>query len=177
MQKTIQTQSEDKVAFLQGEMSLLLSERNTCPYCSNDTFARYLQKIVKAKKLNSQKFCSQTGLSPQIYTRIKDDDYRPSLPTIVAICVGLRVSFECSENLLKSAGLILTGSTEHTCYKVLLQNTTEITIDEANNFLTQQGFKAISDKYLYNSQKINSSARNKTSEKTTTLHTLRLKSA
>ncbi len=156
---------------------MLLSERSTSPYCSNDTFARYLQKIIKAKKLNSQKFCSQTGLSPQIYTRIKEDDYRPSLPTIVAICVGLKVSFECSENLLKSVGLLLTESKEHSCYKVLLQNTAKITIDDANNFLIQQGFKAFSDKYLYNSQKINSSARNKTSEKTTTLHTQSLKSA
>lgn len=156
---------------------MLLSERSTSPYCSNDTFARYLQKIIKAKKMNSQKFCNQTGLSPQIFTRIKNNDYKPSMPTIVAICIGLRVSFECSENLLKSAGFLLTESQEHSCYKILLQNTTEITMEDANNFLVQQGFKAISDRYLFNSQKINSSARNKSNEKMTVFHSQSLKLA
>lgn len=160
----VQTLNEDKVTFLQGRLFSLLSEREQCPYSSNESFSCFIQKFIKMRKMNAQKFCNRTGLSPQIFTRLKDDKYLPSLSSIVAICVALDISYESAERLIRIAGYAFTNSIEHSCYKIILMHSMQISVDDANEFLVAQGLKPISDRDLY-SKKINSSSRNEIKSK------------
>lgn len=116
-------------------------------------FKDKIRAIFQMKKLNSCRFQEKTELSPTIFTKINSDKYyryKPSLESIVAICVGLDIPYLSSMQLLKAGNYCLDDYDPcHQMYMFILRNNYRFDIDRANRFLIQNHFEPISGKDMY----------------------------
>lgn len=116
-------------------------------------FKDRLQELFQIKKWNSSRFQEKTELSPTIFTKIKSDKYyryKPSLESIIAICIGLDIPYLSSMQLLKAGNYYLDDYDPcHQMYMFILRNNYRFDIDRANRFLIQNHFEPISGKDMY----------------------------
>lgn len=116
-------------------------------------FKDELRTIIQSKKWNSSRFQEKTELSPTIFTKINSDKYyryKPSLESMIAICIGLKTSYLCSMQLLNAGNYFLDNSDPcHQIYMFILRNNHLFDIDGANRFLIQNRFEPISGKDMY----------------------------
>ena len=116
-------------------------------------FKDRLQELFQIKKWNSSRFQEKTELSPTIFTKIKSDmycRYKPSLESIIAICIGLDIPYLSSMQLLKAGNYCLDDYDPcHQMYMFILRNNYRFDIDIANRFLIQNHFEPINGKDMY----------------------------
>ena len=112
-------------------------------------FKDRLRAIIRTKKWNSSRFQEKTELSATIFTKINSDKYyryRPSLQSMLAICIGLNTPYLYSMQLLNAGNYCLDDSNPcHQIYMFILR----FDIDGANRFLIQNHFEPISGKGMY----------------------------
>ena len=92
-----------------------------------------------------------TGLGDAFFSRIGtgkyDDNMRPSLASIVAICIGLHIPFKFSNILITRCGHSLTDSKQDCCYAFILSHYEMFkTVEDANQFLEDNGFSPLINK-------------------------------
>ena len=116
-------------------------------------FKDRLRAIIRTKKWNSSRFQEKTELSPTIFTKINSDKYyryKPSLQSMLAICIGLNTPYLYSMQLLNAGNYCLDDSNPcHQIYMFILRNNHRFDIDGANRFLIQNHFEPISGKGMY----------------------------
>jgi len=105
----------------------------------------------KLRKWNSERFMKATGLGDAFFSRIGtgkyDDKMRPSLASVVAICIGLHIPFKFSNILIMRCGHSLTDSKQDCCYAFILSHYEMFkTVEDANQFLVDKGFSPIINK-------------------------------
>lgn len=145
--KNNQSTEQTSMTSLNEAFEMLLSEQKDCVFAPTDSLAQCLRKVIKWRKWNPQKFEEHTGLTQVICSKIKrKDDFNPTIATIVAFCVGAKLSLDLANELLRKGGYALNDTRLHVAYRVLLGQGRSISIDDANQFLVNQGFKPISDK-------------------------------
>ena len=109
---------------------------------TKNTFNIKCRKIIEEKEWDSTDFWECTLLSRNILSQIKNEDESNfKLPIIIAILVGLQLSYDESIDMLKREGYALNDSPEHIAYKTILH--THLNIDDSNEFLNSLGFKKI----------------------------------
>ena len=109
---------------------------------TKNTFNIKCRKIIEKREWDSTDFWEYTLLSRNIFSQIKNEDESNfKLPIIIAILVGLQLSYDESIDMLKREGYALNDSSEHIAYKIILH--THLNIDDANEFLNSQGFKKL----------------------------------
>lgn len=163
---TLETKSSESFNEQSEIVALFIKERSdfkTFQYQPDFNAKQNLQKFIKIRKWNASRFKEKTGLTGTIFTKIQKnryDDWRPSLPTIVAICIGLQIPYCCSEALLQGFGLCLTSAKEDVHFRFLLTHYEKFGIDSANEFLKSQGQDAVANKELYSTPKGHPLAKN-----------------
>jgi hypothetical protein len=109
----------------------------------NKTFPELVILLMEDKHWNSVIFKEETMLGDAEYSKIinkKDKEW--SLRTVMAICIGLQTDQLTAEQLAKSAGHTLNGSSKECCaYSFML--TQHWTIDECNTFLESEEMKPL----------------------------------
>lgn len=111
------------------------------------TFYESICKIMQEKGLDgksNKKLIAATHLSGTICSRLKNDrGYQPSIGTILAFCIGLGISPEDTEYLLKLKGYALSPEDPvHCAYRDILQvyQVFGFGVQECNEFLKSWGF-------------------------------------
>lgn len=69
------------------------------------TFSEYLRELIKEKNLSEVEVYKKAHLDRRIFSKIRNEkNYKPSTNTVLAICIGMELNLEETENLLRSAG-------------------------------------------------------------------------
>ncbi|MDR2671889.1 MAG: hypothetical protein LBC35_01035 [Coriobacteriales bacterium] len=103
-------------------------------------FAQLAAAHIKRKGYNRKVFVEKTQLSIKTYERIMNNEIpAPALETVIAICIGLQLSFEHSLRLLEAAGYRLTSSPLHMAYRKLLSTHIGHSIKACNEILVALG--------------------------------------
>jgi len=110
---------------------------------SAQTFWDKADALMKQRHWYPDTFKEKTLLNDMEYSRYKNErDKAPSLPKVMAICIGLDIDLQTSEDLLASAGHKLSPIREHQAYRFALMHYRG-RIDECNDFLTDRGFNPL----------------------------------
>ncbi len=112
----------------------------------NESFNIKCFKFLEKRHLTYQSnFERETGIyNRDILSKLKKPDYNPSLETVIAILVGLKLPNPCWMKLLTLAGYHLTNKPIHVIYSFILDS--KLSIDEANALLEYKHFKPLGTK-------------------------------
>lgn len=79
----------------------------------DESFSTTLLRLIDDRDLSDAAVYKRANISRQLFAKIrKDDDYRPSKPTVLALAVALEMNLEDTEALLKRAGFSLSHSSK-----------------------------------------------------------------
>ncbi len=112
------------------------SEMHNRQATNSKTANEMLWSYMQDAKWNTSIFQDRTLLSPMDYTRIQRPDYIFKMPAYVAIAVGLGLSLQEFQGVIKQAGLCLKeGDKTDDAYSFILSVMQGQPIDECNDFL------------------------------------------
>lgn len=78
---------------------------------SNDTFQKKLFEIIDRKGLSDPYVYKKAHVSKQVFANIrKDDQYKPSKKTAIALSLALELDLKATKELLSSAGYTLSSA-------------------------------------------------------------------
>lgn len=78
-----------------------------------ETFSERLLQLIAEKKVEIPELCKRSAIDRRHFSKMKNNvNYRPTKNTAVALAIGLRLSFEETEDLLRHAGYVLTKSSK-----------------------------------------------------------------
>lgn len=107
------------------------------------TFSQEVCKIICDKNVDVRDFVDKTLLNPMTYSRLKTrTDYIPSYRNCIAICYGLEIDLELTEQLLKMAGYAFRSSAETAIFKIFW-TIRHFNIDDLNQCLVLHGFSPL----------------------------------
>ena len=112
-------------------------------------FGEQVIELLEKDNLDTGKaFSDITLLNTNILSRLKNDPYgKFEFQTVVAICVGLNLDLQKSEQLLASAGLAFKPLDKiHQAYKYILANMPDTDIDTRNEFLSSLSVEPLGSK-------------------------------
>jgi DNA-binding Xre family transcriptional regulator len=101
---------KDDLSEVFGESNDLLDYKHTIEF--NQTFPMVLQKYVELKKIKKHKaMCERIGMKPDTFSAILRGKYGDvKKDNVLRICVGLELSVSEAEELLNSAGFMLSNA-------------------------------------------------------------------
>ena len=93
--------------------------------------------------IDVHEFVENTHLTPMTYSRLKThSDYIPTYRNCVAICFGLQIDLEMTEQLLKLAGYAFKSSPETAIFKIFW-TIRHFKINDLNQSLILHGYKPL----------------------------------
>lgn len=112
------------------------------------TFWQMLWQYIRLRNMNSAVFCEKTLLDESYYRHAEKNDGKalPEVRTIVAMCVGLGLDLQQSQELLRLAGRALNDSREHVAYGFVLSMLRGQSIYDCNTFLAEIGIRTLGTK-------------------------------
>ena len=123
------------------------AESDNLPYKQHSDFQSALWAYFQLRGWNSQKFSSKTGLSEKIYSLLRHHAYeegkRPTLESVIAMCIGLQIPIYCSLELISLCGYALTNLKKDRCYWFILSHYELFDIDKVNEFLVRHKFRPL----------------------------------
>ena len=113
-----------------------------------DRFGKALSRFIAKKGIHQSELCSMTGIMPSTVSKyISDDNIRPDMRIIIAICIALRLSYEQSCYLLSLKHYCLSDtSPEDVMLHMFLSSclyVSDITVIWCNNKLIEHGYKPL----------------------------------
>ena len=107
----------------------------------------YIYEIISIKGTSKPHFCDLTGLGEENYRKaekgLKND---PTVRTIVAIGVGLKLDIETVEKMLTLAGRSFKDSPEDRALKFCITGLSAHPIEDCNDFLESLGYEPLGTK-------------------------------
>lgn len=106
------------------------------------TFNEECKLLIEEKGWNYEEFLTNTGLSRNIFSQIKNEkDSRFMNYIALAIIVGLDLEINKAEELYRKAGYSIKDDDEGKAHRIILS--THLCIDDANEFLSNYGFQKL----------------------------------
>lgn len=102
-------------------------------------FGDALKLLMEEREITIEQLAETSGLSEKTISRLRSGENKPSLPTVIAICIGLSLDPFIAEQLVNIAGYSLGGKKADRAFKLILGVAYSITIFDANNFLKKMG--------------------------------------
>lgn len=79
----------------------------------DESFSATLLRLIDERGLSDAAVYKRANISRQLFAKIrKDDEYRPSKPTVLALAIALEMDLADTEELLKRAGFSLSHSSK-----------------------------------------------------------------
>jgi len=109
-------------------------------------FAGTLDGLIKYRKTTNEKLAEASLISAKTVQRMRNnEDYTPTLETVIALCIGLRLPPVLNTDLLSKSGYSLKGTSDlHLMYHFILTSCYTYTIHECNEMLIKHNFKPLS---------------------------------
>ena len=102
------------------------------------SFIDKLESYIQEKDMTNEKLAEYAGVSPRTIQRMRNEKgYRPTLKTIVAVCLSLHLFPMQSYQLIYLAGYHLTSSPEEKVYCMLIDMLYTCEMVEINAFMLQ----------------------------------------
>lgn len=102
-------------------------------------FGDALKLLMEEREITVEQLAETSGLSEKTISRLRSGENKPSLPTVIAICIGLSLDPFIAEQLVNIAGYSLGGKKADRAFKLILGVAYSITIFDANDFLKKMG--------------------------------------
>lgn len=102
-------------------------------------FGDALKLLMEEREITVEQLAETSGLSEKTISRLRSGENKPSLPTVIAICIGLSLDPFIAEQLVSIAGYSLGGKKADRAFKLILGVAYSITIFDANDFLKKMG--------------------------------------
>lgn len=107
----------------------------------------YIYEIITIKGTSKPHFCDLTGLGEENYRKAeKGQKNDPTVRTIVAIGVGLKLDIETVEKMLTLAGRSFKDSPEDRALKFCITGLSGHPIEDCNDFLESLGYESLGTK-------------------------------
>lgn len=107
----------------------------------------YIYEIITIKGTSKPHFCDLTGLGEENYRKAeKGQKNDPTVRTIVAIGVGLKLDIETVEKMLTLAGRSFKDSPEDRALKFCITGLSSHPIEDCNDFLESLGYEPLGTK-------------------------------
>lgn len=107
----------------------------------------YIYEIITIKDTSKPHFCDLTGLGEENYRKAeKGQKNDPTVRTIVAIGVGLKLDIETVEKMLTLAGRSFKDSPEDRALKFCITGLSGHPIEDCNDFLESLGYEPLGTK-------------------------------
>lgn len=108
---------------------------------------RTMRQEMSMRGITEEWFAVESGISVKTVQRMRNDpEYRPSLQTVVAVCLGMHLFTYNSRNLLYVAGYILNDLTIERIYQSLLDLAYQTPMKDINDALIRLGYPPFADK-------------------------------
>ena len=105
-----------------------------------NSFSATLIAHMKRKGITTEKLAEKCFISATKLFRIRRDYYSSvSLPTVISLCIGLKLHPTLAMDMVRKAGYCFNTSFEHAAYQTLLFSMTNCSLSECNVFLEQLG--------------------------------------
>ncbi|MBN2795118.1 MAG: HsdR family type I site-specific deoxyribonuclease [Clostridia bacterium] len=109
-----------------------------------DSFSDTFKKLMKYRKLTVEKLSETSNVGSKTIQRLRnEEDYRPSLQTVIALCIGLQLPPALSYDLIKKSGYMLRNNDEHNVYELMINTCSDSSIHECNGFLRAHGYNLL----------------------------------
>lgn len=110
-----------------------------------DSLGETLVALQKEKRLSNKKLSDASLVGEKTIQRIRnDEEYQPTLQTVLGLCFGLQLPPPEAEMFLEKAGFRLNRrNTEEYIYKCILNTCMENSIFEVNEMLEKNGVKPL----------------------------------
>jgi len=106
-----------------------------------------MSQEMRRQNITEEWLAEEAGISTKTIQRMRNDpEYRPSLQTMVAVCLGMHLYPYNSNHLLYVAGYILNDLTIERIYQALLNITFKTPMHEINAALVRLGYTPFVDK-------------------------------
>lgn len=108
------------------------------------SFAQLLKYYMKDRNTTQEKLAEEINVSTKTISRLVNDEHRPKLKTIVAICVALTLYPHESNKLIASAGYKWNlYSQEDKAYHYIISCLYKCSLDECNQLLERLNLKKL----------------------------------
>lgn len=109
------------------------------------TFSGTLSVHISRSGLTIEQLAEICGISEKTIQRYKaSDEIECELPTLITLCVGLKLHPILSFDLLSKAGYgSLKSSKKHTAYKMILLTMYKCSVEQCNDYLLELGSKPL----------------------------------
>lgn len=107
------------------------------------TFAGTLDAHMERLHLTNEGLADRCLINDDMIRRYRNDKKEPKLPTVVALCVGLRLPAQLGFDLVAKAGFAFKPTEEHTAYWTILATMTQNSIYECNEMLRSMNIREL----------------------------------
>ena len=108
------------------------------------TFSNEVKRIMTERNISASELCERILMDRRLFSKLNTDvNYRPSKETAVALCFGLRLSYEEARVLLDRAGFSLSSYIQYDVIVTFLLQKKVYDIDEINSVLDRFNLKCI----------------------------------
>ncbi len=108
------------------------------------SFSETLCAHMKRKGITVEQLAESCLQSPRTIGRYRNAPFPAiSLPSVVGLCIGLKLHPLLATDLIHKAGFALTASPEHSAYRMLILTMSNSSIFECNDYLIKMGIKPL----------------------------------
>lgn len=110
-----------------------------------ESFAAALIRLMNRpdNTVTEEQLAERTGLSVKTIQRMRNPEERPSMASVIAVCIALGLAFWDSEQLLARAGYTLTNRKADKVYRALLIVAEERSVYDCNRVLEKFDLKPL----------------------------------
>lgn len=107
-------------------------------------FTKTLTEHMTRLNITIEELAARTGISVRSISDYRNkEDERPGLRVVVALCIGLHLEPDLSEDLIRKSGSTFMLVVEETMYKFILRDMYTSSIEECNECLVAAGFRPL----------------------------------
>lgn len=111
-----------------------------------NNFSEALIFFMEERNITVERLADETGLSEKTIQRLRNNpEIRPTLETVIAICVGLHLDAYSGDTLVYLAGYRLTNKKCEKMYRLFINFAFKETVFECNNALIRCGLKPLTN--------------------------------
>lgn len=105
------------------------------------SLSELLTQHMSREKLTDEKMEELTGISERTIRGIRnDEDRRPLLRNVIAICIALKLNGDAARKMVRAAGYALRNTAEENAFSYLLQYGSLFSVLASNDFLKSMGY-------------------------------------
>ncbi|MDP3057843.1 MAG: hypothetical protein Q8N36_00060 [bacterium] len=126
---------------INDEAKRTINIMRTLPAIFPDTLIAHMDRLNFTVEFLEEK----SLINAKTIQRMRNEGgYQPKLPTVVAICIGMKLSPILSADMIRKAGISFRVSEEHIIFQMLLNSHYQNSIYECNEILRATNCKALS---------------------------------